>query len=106
MEDTIRTFLLDQFRKILNGKHLEQLNVNISKVITFHPFEMSIENLNNISGINVGFTCWIDVKKEGVDKSKKTYSFSFSGVKSVMENNEVVALDFHDLNIPFYTAEG
>ena len=105
MEDNIRTFLLDHFRKILNGKHLEQLNVDISKVITFHPFEMNFENLNNISGINVGFTCWIDVKKEGVDKSKKTYSFSFSGVKAVMENNEVIGLDFHDLDIPFYSAE-
>ncbi len=84
MEDTIRTFLLDHFRKILNGKHLEKLNVDISKVIMFHPFEMNIKNLNNISRINVGFTCWIDGKKEGVDKSKKIYSFSFSGVESVL----------------------
>tara|TARA_R100000789_G_C3013937_1_gene151988 strand:- start:1556 stop:1876 length:321 start_codon:yes stop_codon:yes gene_type:complete len=106
MEDTIRVMLLDHFRNMINGKHLEQLNVDVSKVITFHPFEMNIENLNNISGINVGFTCWIDGKKKDVDKSKKTYSFSFNGVIAVMRNNEVVGLDFNDLNIPFYTAEG
>lgn len=106
MEDIIRTKLLDYFRNMINGKHLEQLNVDVSKVITFHPFEMNIENLNNICGINVGFTCWIGVNKEGVDKTKKTYSFSFDGVKAVIENNEVVGLNFDDLNIPFYTAEG
>ena len=56
MEDIIRVMLLDHFRNMINGKHLEQLNVDVSRVITFHPFEMNIENLNNISGINVGFT--------------------------------------------------
>lgn len=107
MENIIRKMLLDYFRETLQGMHLENLNVDVIKVVNFHPFEMYWKDLNNISGLNLGFTCWIDSKIEGADKSKKTYSFSFSGVKAnISATNELTSLNFDDLSIPFFNNEG
>ena len=107
MEETIRTMLLDYFRLMLNRKHLEDLNVDVNNVVNFLPFEMNYEDLNNITGINVPFTCWIKAKQEGAIMTKKTYSFSFTGVKAVISsNNKLIGLNFDELSIPFFNIDG
>ncbi|MBQ4805409.1 hypothetical protein J8L88_21285 [Aquimarina sp. MMG015] len=68
----------------------------------FHPFELDFDDLNNINGLT-NFRCLVKGKTEGIVSKVKNYSSRISGIKTVMENNEVIGLNLDNMTILHYS---
>ena len=101
MEEKIRAILINKLREYFKNFHIDAYDSDIINIINFHPFEMQWDNLNNISGNNVSFTCWIKGKRKGIVKQNETYSFNFSQISAVIVDNVLVDLDIENMNIMF-----
>ena len=102
IKEDIRAILREYLREYFQNYTIKQLHETIIKVDVFHPFELDFEDLNNISGYT-NFRCQVKGRIEGLVSKVENYSFKISGVKAILENNQVIGLNFDDVVILYYS---
>ncbi len=102
IKEDIIAILIDHLRDYFKDYTIERLYETIIKVDVFHPFELDFDDLNNINGLT-NFRCLVKGKTKGLVSKVKNYSFKISGIKAVIENNEVTGLNLDNMTIFHYS---